>query len=90
MSETLNVKQVRAILISDNEESRQKFLQHFGSEINNFASEVTSTYSRLQEMPARVPHDIRSVWVKQYLFAAFNSLGYLISFVDIWISHSCR
>jgi hypothetical protein len=74
MSEALDVKQVRAILLSDNEETRQRFLQHFGSEIRNFVSEVTRTYSRLQEMPARVPHDIRSGWVEQYLFVAFNSL----------------
>jgi hypothetical protein len=74
MGETLSVEDVRGILLSGNEETRQKFLQHFGPEIENFVSEMVRAYNRLQEVPPRVPYDKRSAWVDEYLFAAFNSL----------------
>ncbi len=74
MGEILSIEKVRAILFSGNEEIRQKFLQHFGSEIHDFVSEIMKSYNRLQEMPPRVPYDKRSAWVDEYLFAAFNSL----------------
>lgn len=74
MSVLLSIEKARAILFSGNEEARQNFLQHFGPEINNFASEIVKSYNRLQEMASRVPYDRRSAWVDEYLFAAFNSL----------------
>jgi len=74
MSTLLSVEEVRAILFSGNEEIRQNFLQHFGPEINDFASEMVRSYNRLQEMAPRIPFDKRSAWVDEYLFAAFNSL----------------
>lgn len=74
MGETLSAGDIRAILFSGNEDTRKKFLQHWGSEIDNFASEIARSYNRLEAMPARVPHDKRSAWVDEFLFAAFNSL----------------
>ena len=74
MGEILSVEEVRVILFSGNDETRQKFRQHFGSEIDNFVSEIVRAYNRLQEMPSRVPYDKRSAWVDEYLFTAFNSL----------------
>jgi len=74
MGEVLTIEDVRGILFSGNEDTRQKFLQYFGSEIDNFASEIVRAYNRLQEMPPRVPYDKRSAWVDEFLFAAFNSL----------------
>lgn len=74
MGKLLSVKQVQVILFSGNEETRQKFLQHFGSEIDNFVSQIVRAYNRLEEMSFRVPYDKRSAWVDEYLFAAFNSL----------------
>jgi len=74
MGETLSAEDIRAILFSGNEDTRKKFLQHFGSEIDSFVSEIERSYNRLQEMPPRVRHDKRSAWVDEFLFAAFNSL----------------
>ncbi len=74
MGETLSAEDIRAILFSSNEDTRKKFLQHCGSEIDNFVSEIAISYNRLEEMPSRVPHDKRSAWVDEFLFAAFNSL----------------
>jgi len=74
MSDTLSSDDVRAILLSSNEETRKRFVDHFGAEIDTFASKAARSYNRLQEMPSRVAHDKRSAWVDEYLFAAFNSL----------------
>jgi len=74
MSETLTADDVRIILFSGNEDTRNKFLQHFREEIDNFVSEIARSYNRLQEMPPRVRHEKRSAWVDEFLFAAFNGL----------------
>jgi len=74
MGKILSVEEVRVILLAGNEDTRQTFLQHFGSVIDDFVSEIVRSYNRLQDMPPRVPYDKRSAWVDEYLFAAFNSL----------------
>src|SRR6266498_3833650 len=74
MGETLGTEDIRAILLSSNEDTRKKFLQDYGPEIDKFVSEIARSYNRLEEMPSRVPHDKRSAWVDEFLFTAFNSL----------------
>ena len=74
MGEALSYDNVRAILFSGNEETRQKFLHYFEPEIDTFVSEIARSYKRLQQMTPRVPYDKRSAWVDEFLFAAFNSL----------------
>jgi hypothetical protein len=74
MGGILSAKKIRAILFSGNKDTRKEFLQHFGSEIDNFVSAISRSYIRLEEMPPRVPHDKRSAWVNEFLFAAFNSV----------------
>jgi hypothetical protein len=74
MGETLSTGDIRAILFSGNEDIREKFLQHWSSEIDSFVSDIARSDNRLEEMPSRVPHDKRSAWVDEFLFAAFNSL----------------
>lgn len=83
MVEALSSDDVRAILLSGNEETRQNFLHYFGPEIDSFVSEIIRSYNRLQEMAPRVPYDKRSAWVDEFLFAAFNSL---LSSFHLWIS----
>jgi hypothetical protein len=74
MGGIFSAEDIRATLFSDNRDTRKKFLQHFGSEIDNFVSAISRSYTRLEEMPPRVPYDKRSAWVDEFLFAAFNSL----------------
>ena len=40
MGETLSTGDIRAILFSGNEDTRKKFLQHWGSEIDSFVSQI--------------------------------------------------
>ena len=74
MSEKLTNEEIRAIILSTNEDVRKQFLQYFGSEVDNFVSNLTRVYDRMRGMAARVPHDRRSAWADEFLFTAFNSL----------------
>lgn len=74
MSEQLTNDEIRAIILSTNEDVRNHFLQYFSVEVNNLVSTLRGVYDRMQEMPARVRHDRRSAWSDEFLFTAFNSL----------------
>lgn len=74
MSSRLTNEDIRAIILSTNEDTRRQFVQHFSSEIDDFIVNLTRVYHRMQQMVARVPHDSRSAWADEFLFTAFNTL----------------
>jgi len=74
MSEQLTSEEIRATILSTNEDVRKQFLQYFGSEVDNFVSNLAHVYDRMRGLAARVSHDRRSAWADEFLFTAFNSL----------------
>jgi len=74
MSKQLTNEEIRAIILSTNENVRNQFLQYFGSEVDDFVSNLTGVYDRMQEMARRVNNDRRSAWADEFLFTALNSL----------------
>ena len=70
----LTLEEIRQILISDNGEVRERFLEEFPSEIRTLAHELYLTCRRLQQFTVSVSNDKRAAWVEQYLFVAFNNV----------------
>jgi hypothetical protein len=74
ISEHVGSEEIRAIILSTNEDVRNQFLQYFSSEVDSFIANLPGVYDRMQAMAARVPYDRRSAWADEFLFTAFNSL----------------
>ena len=74
MHAKLTESDIRGILFSHNEETRQHFVRHYESEIERFVSNLARAYNRLQDMEPRVLYEQRSAWVDQFLYVALNSL----------------
>jgi hypothetical protein len=74
MIDTLTPEEMRKLLLSGNEEARSQFVKQFEPGVHNFAILMSKAFSQLQTMEDRVPHEMRSAWTYQFLYAAFNCL----------------
>ncbi len=72
--EKISQQQMKEMLLSGNEETRQKFLESLGAEIDKFIRAVTLVFERFAELDDRLPKEERPAWVQMFLYSAFNSL----------------
>lgn len=65
---------MKEMLLSGNGETRQKFLESLGAEIDKFIRAITLVFDRIAELDDRLPKEERPPWVQMFLYGAFNSL----------------
>ncbi len=70
----LSAEEIRAELLSDHNSVRERFLEHFGAEIEVLAVRLYEAYSRLGEFNRKVRTDHRAAWVQMFLYSALNNV----------------
>ncbi len=74
MVENINEETFKNWLFSDNNDTREIFLENFECEINEFIAIVSKCYRNLKEFAKELPSEERVAWVENFLFQSINSI----------------
>ena len=72
--ERLTLEEIRAELLSTDEEVRAEFLRHFGSELRNLIESLYGAYYQITEFSSQVTREKRAAYVEAFLLAALNNV----------------
>jgi hypothetical protein len=70
--ENINEETFKNWLFSDNNDTREFFLENFDCEINEFIAIVSKCYRNLKEFAKELPSEERVAWVENFLFQSYK------------------
>jgi hypothetical protein len=65
---------ISEFVLYGDKETRNHFIQNFGTEIEQFIRSISQVYERITKLDSTVPQTMRSAWAWMFLYNAFNNL----------------
>jgi hypothetical protein len=67
-------QQISEFVLYGDKETKNHFIQNFGTEIEQFIKSIPQVYERITKLESTVPQTMRSAWAWMFLYYAFNNL----------------